>query len=352
LKALRLTTIGQPLKAQEIPVPVVGPGEVLVQIKAAGICHSDAHYRGGVSYAGPLPVTLGHEIAGEVSAVGPGVTRAQPGNRVCLHYLVTCGQCEYCNRGQEQFCVAGQMLGKHRDGGYAEYIAVPERGVVHLPAEIPYEHAAIMMCSSSTSLHALRKARLQPGETVAVFGAGGLGMSAIQLARGLGALAVYAVDINADKLKLAASFGALPVDASQGDPVAEIRRLTGGRGVDVAVELIGLPLTMRQAVQSLGVMGRASLAGITQTPFEVDSYRELIGREAEIIGCSDHLLQEFPLLMEFARRKVLDLAHVVTRTVPLDAGPVNAALDALQKFGGEVRTVIVPYADPAGGLPV
>jgi propanol-preferring alcohol dehydrogenase len=199
-----------------------------------------------------------------------------------------------------------------------------------------------MMCSSSTSLHALRKARLQPGETVAVFGAGGLGMSAIQLARGLGSLAVYAVDINAEKLRLAAGFGAIPVDAAQTDPVAELRRLTGGRGVDVAVELIGLPLTMRQAVQSLGVMGRASLAGITQTPFEVDSYRELIGKEAEVIGCSDHLLQEFPLLIEFARRGVLDLSHVVTRTVPLDAGPVNATLDALQQFGGEVRTVIIP----------
>ena len=230
MKAVRMTAIGQPLALQEIPVPPVGPGEVLVQIKAAGICHSDAHYRAGTSSTGPLPQTLGHEIAGVVEAVGPQVTRVKPGDRVCLHYLVTCGQCEQCNRGHEQFCVQAQMLGKHRDGGYAEFIAVPERGVVHLPAEIPFEHAAIMMCSSSTSFHALRKTRLQPGETVAVFGAGGLGMSAIQLARGLGALTVYAVDINPDKLALAAQFGAIPVDASQVDPVAEIMRLTDGRG--------------------------------------------------------------------------------------------------------------------------
>lgn len=337
-----MTAIGQPLALQEIPVPVVGAGEVLVRIRAAGICHSDAHYRAGVSSTGPLPQTLGHEIAGVVEAVGAAVARVKPGDRVCLHYLVTCGQCEHCNRGQEQFCVQGQMLGKHRDGGYAEFIAVPERGVIHLPAEVPFEHAAIMMCSSSTSLHALRKARMRAGETVAVFGAGGLGMSAIQLARGLGALAVYAVDINAEKLALAARFGATPVNASQVDPVAEIQRLTGGRGVDVALELIGLPLTMRQAVQVLGVQGRAALAGITRTPFEVDSYFEVIGKEAEIIGCSDHLLQEFPLLLEFARRGVLDLSHVVTRTVPLAAEPINAALDALQRFGGEVRTVIVP----------
>ena len=342
MKAVRMTAIGQPLALQEIPVPAVGAGEVLVRIRAAGICHSDAHYRAGVSSTGPLPQTLGHEIAGVVEAVGAAVARVKPGDRVCLHYLVTCGQCEHCNRGQEQFCVQGQMLGKHRDGGYAEFIAVPERGVIHLPDEVPFEHGAIMMCSSSTSLHALRKARMRAGETVAVFGAGGLGMSAIQLARGLGALAVYAVDINAEKLALAEWFGATPVNASQVDPVAEIQRLTGGRGVDVALELIGLPLTMRQAVQALGVQGRASLAGITRTPFEVDSYFEVIGKEAEIIGCSDHLLQEFPLLLAFARRGVLDLSHVVTRTVPLAAEPINAALDALQRFGGEVRTVIVP----------
>lgn len=314
----------------------------MVGIKAAGICHSDAHYRAGVSPAGPLPITLGHEIAGVVEAVGPGVTRVKPGDRVCLHYLVTCGQCHHCNRGQEQFCVHGRMLGKHRDGGYAEYIAVPERGVVALPDEIPFEHAAIMMCSSATSFHALRKGRLQAGETVAVFGAGGLGMSAIQLARGLGALEVYAVDINPAKLALAGRFGAVPVNAAQTDPVAEIWRLTGGRGVDVALELIGLPLTMRQAVQVLGIQGRAVLAGIADRPFEVDSYRELLGNEGEIIGCSDHLLQEFPLLIEFARRKVLDLSHVVARTVALEAGPINETLDALQQFVGEVRTVIVP----------
>lgn len=342
MKAVQLIEIGRPLELREVAVPALAAGDVLVRIRAAGICHSDAHYRAGVSYAGPLPLTLGHEVAGEVAEVGAGVTRVKPGDRVCLHYLVTCGQCHYCNMGQEQFCVQGQMIGKHRDGGYAESIVVPERGVIALPAEIPFEHAAIMMCSSATSFHALRKARLQAGETVAVFGAGGLGMSAIQLARGLGARDVYAVDINPDKLALAESFGATPIDARAADPVAELRRLTDGRGVDVAVELIGLPLTMRQAVQSLGVLGRASLAGITQAPFEVDSYRELIGKEAEVIGVSDHLLQEFPLLIDLARRKMLDLSHVVTRTVALEAGAVNATLDALQRFGGEVRTVIVP----------
>jgi len=342
VKAVRLTEIGRPLEGQETPAPVPGHGEVLVRIKAAGICHSDAHYRAGVSYAGPRPITLGHEIAGVVEALGPGTSRVRIGDRVALHYLVTCGQCYHCNRGHEQFCATAEMLGKNRDGGYAEYIVVPERGVVPLPDEVGFEQGAIMMCSSSTSFHALRKARLKAGETVAVFGAGGLGMSAIQLAKGLGAAEVYAVDINRDKLVLASGFGAIPVLAADVDPVALIRELTHGKGVDVAVELIGLPVTMRQAVQVLGPQGRAALAGITRVPFEVDSYQEVIGREAEIIGVSDHLLQEFPLLMEFARRGVLDLSHVVTKTVPLEAHAINETLDALERWGGEVRTVIVP----------
>lgn len=342
MKAVRLVQTGKPLELHDIPVPSVADDAVLVRIKAAGICHSDVHYRAGVSAVGSLPQTLGHEVAGVVEEVGKAVRGVAAGERVCVHYLVTCGQCYYCNRGNEQFCVSGEMVGKHRDGGYAEYIAVPARSIVHLPDEVPFAHGAVMMCSSATSLHALRKTRLQPGETVAVFGVGGLGMSAVQLARGFGAPAVYAVDINPLKLRLAERYGAIAVNAAQVDAVAEIKRLSGGRGVDVALELIGLPQTMEQAVRSLGVLGRAGLAGITGRPFSVDSYHELIGNEAEIIGCSDHLMQEFPLLLDFARRGVLDLSHVVARTTPLEAAPINATLDALQRFGGDVRTVITP----------
>jgi propanol-preferring alcohol dehydrogenase len=124
--------------------------------------------------------------------------------------------------------------------------------------------------------------------------------------------------------------------------VAEIRSRTGGRGVDVSLELIGLPLTMRQAIQALAPLGRAVLVGISDQPLALDTYREVLGPEAEVIGSNDHLLQELPLLLEFARRGVLDLSDVVSRTVPLEAGAVNEALDDLGRFGDAVRTVIVP----------
>ena len=343
MKAVRLVHIGRPLEAQEIPVPPIGGGEILVRVRAAGICHSDAHYRAGTSPVRTPPVTPGHEVAGVVERVGPEVTTVKPGDRVALHYLVTCGACRYCAAGHEQFCPTGAMIGKHRDGGYAEYIAVPARNTVPLPDAIPFEHGAILMCSSATSFHALRKSRLRPGETAAIFGLGGLGMSAVQLARAFGALEVYAVDLSPNKLALAQAYGAVPVDAQTGDPVAEIRRLTGGRGVDVAVELIGLPLTMRQAVQSLAVLGRAVIAGITRQPFEIYPYGELLGKEAQVMGADDHLLAELPLLIEYARRGILDLSQVVTATVPLDAQAINAVLDGLERYSSEIRTVIIAH---------
>jgi len=340
MKAVRLVATRRPLELQEVPVPECGPGEALVQVHAAGICHSDVHYRAGVSFAGPLPLTLGHEVAGVVAQVGPDVRQVRVGDRVCVHYLATCGACAWCAGGHEQFCADGQMLGKHRPGGFAEYTVMPARSLFVLPPEISFAHGAALMCSSATALHALRKARLQPGESVAVFGLGGLGASAVQLARALGAAAVYAVDLNPAKLALAESFGAIPVNARSADPVAEILRLTGGRGVNVALELIGLPLTMQQAVRVLGKLGRAALAGLTQQPFGVNAYTELINQEAEIIGVSDHLAREIPELLRLTVEGRLDLRPIVTRAVPLEAAAINAVLDELESFGGATRTVV------------
>jgi 2-desacetyl-2-hydroxyethyl bacteriochlorophyllide A dehydrogenase len=340
MKAVRLIKPGCPLELREIPVPVPGSHDVLVRVKAAGICHSDAHYRAGKSRVHPLPMTLGHEVAGIVEKTGAEVSRLKTGDRVCLHYMATCGDCAYCSEGSEQFCTSGQMIGKYRDGGYAEFIALPARSVFILPEEISFEHGAIMMCSSATSLHALKKARVRAGETVAVFGLGGLGISAVQLAFASRASKVFAVDIKPAKLDLAKSFGAIPVDASKTDTVAEILRLTGGRGVDVALELIGLPLTMQQAVKSLAIKGRAMLVGITDKTFEIATYADVLNKEAEIIGVSDHLASELPLLIDLAQSGKLDLSPVVTRTIPLDADAINGVLDDLEKFGEGIRTVI------------
>jgi len=337
--------VGKPLEHADIPIPEVGSSDVLIRVAAAGICHSDVHYRAGISKIDDLPLTLGHEIAGRVEEVGGDVTRISPGDRVCVHYLVHCGICEFCVRGLEQFCRSGQMIGKHRDGGYAEFIKLPAKNAFRLPDEIPFEVGAIMMCSSATALHALNKVRFKAGESIAIFGFGGLGFSALQLARAFDCGDVYVVEINPAKLASATSMEAIAIDARSADPVEQIKDATAGTGVDVALELIGSAKTMRQAVLCLGRLGRAAVVGLTAESTSIHPYTELINKEAEIIGVSDHLATELPALLEFARSGKLQFSQETLSVVDLDAAQINAALDALQDSIDHVRTVIVPSSE-------
>lgn len=344
MRAVRMVAPGRPVELHELPLPAIGPNDVLIKVQAAGICHSDVHYRAGRSRVDPLPLTLGHEVAGEVVAVGDHVLRHAVGDRVCLHYLVICEQCEHCLAGREQFCVEGLMLGHFTDGGWAEYLAVPARNAVALPDAVSYEHGAVMMCSSATSLHALRKGRLARGETVAVIGVGGLGQSAVQIARALGAGRVIAVDRDPAKLALAERFGAMPINAagmSVEDTVAAIRAATDGRGVDVALELVGHGDTVQVALKSVAPLGRAVVVGLNDVTVPIDTYRDLIGREAELIGSNDHFLSELEELCAMARAGSLVLDEVVTAEVPLDAAAINSVLDALEAGNAPARTVVV-----------
>ncbi|MGI9649369.1 MAG: alcohol dehydrogenase catalytic domain-containing protein [Acidimicrobiia bacterium] len=339
-QALRLVGRNQPLIEAEIPVPELAEGEALVRVLAAGICRSDIHYWQGTPRLPNLPRTLGHEVAGVVEALGPNPPAGVvPGLRVGVHYQTSCGTCRFCAAGNDQFCVSGQMIGNSRDGGYAEKIVVPARNLVAIPDAVPIEHSAVMMCSSATSFHALRRARLGTGESVAVFGLGGLGQSAIQLAFALGAGRVYAVDINPAKVALAAQHGAVPVD---GGPSAVEAILQDSGGVDVSLELVGLAATMRQAVEVLGPQGRAAAVGLAEDSFSLNAYEDLVLREAEVIGVSDHLASELVPLLQIAAAGDLDLSRVVSQQVPLQADPVNKVLSDLAAFGDEIRTVIVP----------
>lgn len=340
MRAIRITAFGGQLIQQDVVTPAPAAGEILVAVKAAGICHSDAHYRSGIAPV-PLPMTPGHEVAGVIEAVGPGVDEGRIGERVCLHYLVTCGECSYCRGEIGQFCAKVEMIGKDRDGGYAEYIVVPEPNAIALPDDIPFTHGAVMMCSYATALHALRKARFVEGESVAILGAGGLGVAGIGIARALGASSVIAVDTNSAKVEAAESMGAIGVDASDTDVVAEILDITSGEGVDVALEFVGLPMTSEQAIRSLGVQGRAAMVGLASRPTPIDMYKDLIGKEREVIGVSDHLPGEIDELIGLVRRGHLDIAPAITRTVPLDEAAINAVFDELDNYSGSaIRTVI------------
>jgi len=302
MHAVRLTHLASPLADHEIAEPPVGDGEVLVDIRAAGICHSDAHYRAGGGSVN-LPLTLGHEIAGVVRGTG---------QRVAVHYLHD----------------DGRMLGKEVDGGYAECIAVPEKNAVPIPDGVSFEAAAVMMCSTSTAYHALRLSALRPGESVAILGLGGLGASAVQLARVMGASRVFAVDRVAEKLELAASFGAIP---------ASVDDL---RDVDVVLDFAGHPATTLQALRALARGGRIMIVAINLRELPIDPYRDVLARERHIIGVSDHTREELVELLQLAQRGVIDISRVITRRVSLEAAAINEVLDDLDHGTKHLRTVI------------
>jgi len=339
MRAIRLVEQNQPLHLVELPDPTPGPGEIVVNVQRAGICHTDAHYRAGAGKTN-LPITLGHEIAGVVSAVGADVRDVREGQRVALHYLLYCGTCEREKRHGEQFCADGAMLGKERDGGYAQRIVVPAQNAIPIPDEMPSDVAAIMMCSTATAFHALRLSKLQRGESVAVLGFGGLGVSAVQLARALGASQVYAVDVVPEKLELAARFGATPLDARETPVHKAILGATDGRGVDVAIEFTGNANVAHGGLRALSPGGRLMIVAINLRKFEFDPFADLLARERHIIGCSDHTRAELVELLELARSGAIDLSNAITRRVPFEADAINGVLDDLDHGSRHLRTVI------------
>jgi 2-desacetyl-2-hydroxyethyl bacteriochlorophyllide A dehydrogenase len=279
-------------------------------------------------------------VAGVVSAVGDGVTEIRAGQRVALHYLTYCGKCERCRTFGEQFCPEGGMLGKEHHGGYAQRIVVPAANAIPIPDEVSSDVAAIMMCSTATAYHALRLADLAKGQSVAVLGFGGLGVSATQLAHALGASRVFAVDVVKEKLDLAASFGATPLDVRETPAHKALLGATDGRGVDVAVEFTGNEKVALSGLKSLSPGGRLMIVAINLRKFEFNPFTDLLVRERRIIGCSDHTRAELVELMELARTGKIDLSRAITRTVPLEAGPVNGVLDELEQGSAHLRTVI------------
>ncbi|MEE8330175.1 MAG: alcohol dehydrogenase catalytic domain-containing protein [Acidimicrobiia bacterium] len=336
MRAVQLVTPGAPLEDIELTVQEPASGEVAVRIEAAGVCRSDLHYRSGFPALRSLPRTLGHEIAGTIAAAGAGVA-LEVGTRVCLHYLVSCGECGHCASGFEQFCETGQMLGKELDGGFADTIVVPARNAFEIPDAVSTAAAAVMMCSTATVFHALTVGRIAEDSTVVVFGAGGLGQSAVQLAGSIGGR-VVAVDPNPSKRRLAESFGAIAVDPGQ-DPATAIRDVVE-EGADIALDLVGSAAVMRSALDVLAPMGRAVAVGLTAESLAVGPYADLVIGERQLIGSSDHLASEIPQLLALAEAGSLDIDSLISRTIPLGAATINETLDRLASWGDDVRTVV------------
>ena len=255
----------EPLRLEQIARPTPGPGEVLMRVRACGLCGSDLHliFEQSVRSA-YVPITPGHEPAGQVAKIGDGVRGWKIGDRAAIVPGTWCGSCFACMDGHNELCENAVLFGFQGEGALAEYIKVPAQNLVRIPAGVPFTQAAIVTDAVATPFHAITSVgKLKAGETVALFGAGGLGMQAVQIARLAGAARIIVVDLRQEVLGRARKFGADDViNASEGDPVTAIREMTGGRGVDMAVELVGYAKTVEQAVRCLRPGGRAVICGV------------------------------------------------------------------------------------------
>ena len=330
MRAARLHRIHGKLSLDRVPVPRISASDVLINVRASGICHSDVNYRDGVAPVAKLPIILGHEIAGVVAERGTRVKGLEIDDRVVVHYVASCGRCTYCRTNRENLCVMYEMIGKDVDGGFAEYLRAPAASTVKLPDRIPFEQGAIIGCAVSTAYHTLRRARLQPKETVAVIGVGGLGMHAVQLAKKIfHAGRVIALDRFDWKLKLAKRFGATDsTNVENQDAMAVMRRLTNGTFADVVIDFVGNEKTIQEGVDLVGKGGRLVIVGIGAKSMTISPYKSLIGKEMEIVGVDDHLRSELIQLIDFVGSRKIDLSHSVTQRITLEE--INAGFKILE----------------------
>jgi alcohol dehydrogenase, propanol-preferring len=343
MRAVRYHGPKEPFRLDDVERPEPGPGEVRVRIEAAGVCHTELHFESGLLDLGVAPVTMGHEIAGTVDALGEGVTERSVGDRVIVYYYAGCGECEWCRRGDENLC--GQLRAEYgffNDGGYAEAIVVPVRNAVRLPDHVSFEEAAPVGCGVTTAIHGCNLAGVGAGDVVVAYGVGAVGYGVIQVAKLRGAT-VIGVGRTPAKLDRARQLGAdhtiNAADAvAAGETVAErVRALTDGRGADVVFELVGTAETMPQAVAMLAKRGTLVFVGYSFDSLETHPIGLVIG-EVSIMGSVGNTLaelQEAVRLLGEGKVKTL-----VDRTLPLEA--FSEGLDAVRK--GEVmgRVVLKP----------
>ena len=347
----------QPLTIEDVEIDQPIGSEVLVKTVASGVCHSDLHFIDGF-YSYPAPAILGHEAAGIVEAVGPQVTEFQPGDHVICCLSVYCGKCEFCLTGRTFICKSPPQRGRAEPprltwngqrvnqfalvAGYAEKMLVHENGVVQIGEDMPLDRAALIGCGVTTGVGAaLKTARVEPGTTVAVFGAGGVGLSVVQGARIAGARMIIAVDVVEHKLGTARELGATHVvDASSQDPVEAIRALTGG-GVDYSFEAIGLKKTAEQAFECIHQGGTATIIGMVPegSKIEITADWTMAAKKLQRSRMgSNQFKVDMPRYIDLYQQGRLKLDEMITRRGRLE--DVNEAFRAM-KAGEVARTVLM-----------
>jgi S-(hydroxymethyl)glutathione dehydrogenase / alcohol dehydrogenase len=366
MKAAVCFEANAPVRVVEVDLEPPRAEEVRVRIVAAGVCHSDYSVATGVMPA-RLPCVLGHEGAGVVEEVGPGVEHVRPGDRVVLSWVAQCGTCFYCRVGQPHLCALGARINLHFRmpdgstrvrhqgvelqsfsalGALAEEVVAPARSVVKLPADAPLRQAALLGCAVLTGFGAvMNTAGVTPGSAVAVFGVGGVGLNVLQAAALAGAETVVAVDVSAPRLALARTLGAThAVDASAQDPAAAIRELTQGRGADFAFEAVGRKQSIEAAYAAIRRGGTCVVIGIgsREETVSLNAYfLPVLGKR--LLGCwygGADVHRDVPRLLEMYRAGGLKLDELVGRTYGLDQ--VNEAFTDLAGTGAGRGLIVFP----------
>ncbi|MFI9244503.1 Zn-dependent alcohol dehydrogenase [Streptomyces sp. NPDC053086] len=357
VRAAVLPAIGAPLEITGIDLPDPGPGQVRVRLAAAGVCHSDLSLSNGTMRV-PVPAVLGHEGAGTVVAVGEGVTHVSPGAPVLLNWAPSCGSCHACTLGEVWLCAnalngAADVYARTADGtdlhpglnvaAFAEETVVSASCVLPLPEGVPLVDAALLGCAVLTGYGAVHhSAGVRPGETVAVFGAGGVGLATLQAARIAGASRIIAVDVSPGKEELARAAGATDYVLASEDTPREIRALTGKQGVDVAVECVGRAVSIRAAWDSTRRGGRTTVVGIGGKDQQVTfNALEIFHWGRTLSGCvygNSDPARDLPVLAAHVREGRLDLSVLVTERIGLEGIPA-AFENMLAGKGGRALVV-------------
>jgi S-(hydroxymethyl)mycothiol dehydrogenase len=352
-------TRGAPVELVTVQVPDPGPGEALVRVQACGVCHTDLHYREG-AINDEFPFLLGHEASGRVEAVGPDVTSVAPGDFVVLAWRAPCGQCRSCVRGRPWYCFDSRNASQKMTledgtplsaaigiGAFAELCLVAAGQAVKVDPAARPEAAGLVGCGIMAGFGAITNtAQVGRGDTVAVFGCGGVGNAAVHAAALVGARRVIAVDIDARKLELARQFGATDtVDSSQANPVDAVRELTGGFGADVTVEAVGHPDVFKQAFHARDHAGTLVQVGVPNPQMRIDvRMLDFYGRGGSLRPAwyGDCLpTRDFPILIDLYLRGRYDLDRFVSETIALDQ--VEEAFAKMQR--NEVLRSVVVFPD-------
>ena len=344
MKAAVFHEKGAPVVVEDVGVADPGEGEVRIAIHSAGLCHSDISAING-TYGTPTPTVIGHEGAGYVEAVGAGVKSVKEGDAVVLSTLANCGHCRECDTGHPTLCVQPAMGRKPftfrgepafqfaNASTFAERTLVPESSAIPVPKEIPMAQAALIGCGIITGVGAvLNRARVETGDTMAVFGAGGIGLNIIQGGVLAGATKIIAVDLLPSKLEWAKDFGATHiVDGRAGDAVEQVKELTGGRGVKHAFEAVGHVKAIEQALDALAPGGTMTIVGVTGIGVKAEFVANALRLDKAIQGCrygTARPQHDFPMLADLYLGGRLKIDELITRHYALD--DINTAMEHLE----------------------